>query len=76
MSREWSLRESAERSHWAEIYRREGPRALWDAAQALLAHMRAIRPEFPDDRTRAEDLAHHQALKDRIGRAAHAFTRR
>ena len=76
VGRDWAQGEAAERSHWAEVYRRDGPRALWDAAQALFAHMRAIQPAFPDDRSRADDLAHHLTLKDRLDRASHAFTGR
>ncbi|HVH58553.1 MAG TPA: hypothetical protein VM791_19965 [Vicinamibacterales bacterium] len=76
VSRDWAQGEAAERSHWADIYRRDGSRALWSAAQGLFVYMRAIRPEFPDDGMRTEDLAHHVRVKDHLDRAAHAFTRR
>jgi hypothetical protein len=46
------------------------------AARALWAHARSVRPDWPTARDRAADLAHHVALKERLDRAARAFTRR
>lgn len=76
VGRDWTAREAGKRAHWATVYRRSGWTAVWNAAQSLLTHVRAIRPGFPDDRSRVDDMAHHLALKDRIDRAADALTRR
>ena len=68
--------EAAKRKHWSAVFQQEGWRVVWDAAQALLAHARVVQPAFPDDRARADDLAHHQALRAALDRAAHAFSGR
>lgn len=76
MQRDWAAAQASKRAHWAEIYRRDGWRVVWDAAQHLLVYMRSSQPNFPGERSRAEDLRNHQALKNRIDGVAHAFTRR
>jgi hypothetical protein len=68
--------EASKRAHWASVFQREGWRVVWDAAQALMLHARAVQPGFPDDSSRAEDLANHHALRATLDRAAHAFPRR
>jgi hypothetical protein len=74
--RRWADLQDAKRAHWGGVYRTRGWRVVWDAAQGLLMHARAVRPDFPDASSRAEDLAHHRALKERIDRAADAFSSR
>ena len=74
--RDRSALEASKRAHWAGVFQRQGWRAVWDAAQALMLHARTVQPGFPDDRSRAADLAHHQALRATLDRAAHAFSRR
>ncbi len=74
--REWPRVAVSKRAYWAERYRQEGWRATWDAAQALLAHVRSVQPDFPSERDRALDLAHHLALRARLDKTAHAFARR
>jgi len=76
VQRAWTEREASKRAHWAAVYRRDGWQAIWAAAHALLAHARAIQPDFPDERHRVDDLAHHHAVRARLDRAAHAFVRR
>jgi hypothetical protein len=66
---------SAKREHWASLHRARGPAATVAASQALRQHMRRLRPEWPTDRDRAADLAHHLELKRKIDAAAHAFAR-
>lgn len=68
--------EASKRAHWAGVFQRDGWRVVWDAAQALMLHARTAQPGFPGDRARAADLAHHQALRATLDRAAHAFSRR
>ena len=68
--------EASKRAHWARVFQRDGWHAVWDAAQALMLHARTVQPAFPDDHSRAADLAHHQALRATLDRAAHAFAGR
>jgi len=44
-----------------------------EASQALWAHMRSIRPDWPTETDRSADLAHRVALKQAIDRTAGAF---
>jgi hypothetical protein len=39
-------------------------------------HMRSVRPDWPSERERADDLSHHVELKRQIDLASHGFTRR
>jgi hypothetical protein len=72
--RDWTEFESSKRAHWAAVYREQGWRPVWDAAQALLAHIRTVQPGFPTERDRDADLGDHRRLKAQLDRAAHAFT--
>jgi hypothetical protein len=64
------------RSHWADRFRTHGAAATLAAAEALRVYMRRVRPDWPTERDRADDLAHHRDLKSKIDRAAHAFAGR
>jgi len=61
--------EASRRAHWARVFQREGWRVVWDAAQALMLHARTVQPGFPDDHSRAADLAHRRfpIVRARIG---------
>jgi hypothetical protein len=59
---------------WARAFREHGFRVTLDAGHALFEHARRLRPDFPTERDRAEDLAHHVALKRLLDRARRAFT--
>jgi len=63
------------RDYHARRYRQTRGRSGLDAARSLRALARSIRPDWPTGRDRAEDFAHHVALKRLLDRAAHAFTR-
>lgn len=76
VQRRWSDAAALDREHWAERYRREGPAATVAASQAVWVHMRSVRPDWPDERDRATDLAHHIRLKSLLERSAVAFPRR
>jgi hypothetical protein len=71
--RPWHLLEALEQEHWARELATRGPLATLEASQALWAHMRRVRPDWPTEADRAADLAHHRALKQAIDRAAGAF---
>lgn len=73
VERGWAAAESLKQEHWAREYHERGSDATLEAAQTLWRHMRALRPDWPSDGERAEDLAHHVALKRAIDRAARAF---
>jgi hypothetical protein len=76
--REFARRNRAEveqqkREHWARFYHERGSREALQLSHALYEHARRLRPDFPTERQREEDLAHHIKLKAMIDRAAHAF---
>ena len=74
--RDWEAVAASKTAYWAERFRREGWRPAWDAADGLLADMRVVRPDYPDDEERALDFAAHTALRGRLDRAADAFAHR
>jgi hypothetical protein len=71
--RAWHVAEALEQEHWARELAERGPLATFEASQALWQHMRALRPDWPSDDERRQDLADHLALKRLIDRAASAF---
>lgn len=79
--REFAMRDrvsvqQAKAAYWAERFRDQGWSANWRTAQDLATYVRRVRPDFPTERDRDEDLAHHLRLKDLLDRAAHAFSGR
>jgi hypothetical protein len=71
--RAWHAAEALKQEHWAREVAERGRLATFEASQALWAHMRRVRPDWPSPEERREDLAHHIALKRAIDRAAGAF---
>jgi hypothetical protein len=65
--------EREKRAYWAKQHGDRTYRATLDVSHALYEHVRRVRPDFPTDRDRAEDLAHHVALKRLLDRASRAF---
>lgn len=74
--RNWKAAREAKEQFWAEDHRRRGPQAGLASSSAMWEHARALDPSWPDERQRADDLAHHMELAERIRRVAHVFTRR
>ena len=74
--RDWGAARAAKERYWAEDHRQRGPAAALALSSSLWEHARAIDPSWPDARQRAEDLAHHVELAERIRRVAHVFPRR
>lgn len=68
--------EREKRAFWAEQYEARSYRRTLEASGALYEHVRRIRPDFPTDRDRVEDLANHVALKRLLDRASRCFARR
>lgn len=71
--RPWHVLAALETDHWARELVTRGPLATLEASQALWAHMRRVRPDWPTEADRDADLAHHVALKQAIDRAAGVF---
>ena len=71
--RPWHLLAALESDHWARECAARGPLATFTLSQALWAHMRAVRPDWPTEADRRADLADHVVLKQAIDRAAGAF---
>ena len=71
--RAWHVLGALEQDHWAREVEARGPAATFETAQALWAHMRRVRPDWPTEADRLADLACHVALKKIIDRAAGAF---
>lgn len=63
-------------TYWAQQFRERGAEATWRAGQALREHAKSVRPDWPCEDDRAEDLQHHVALIALLDRAAHAFAGR
>jgi hypothetical protein len=74
--RDWAAAATGKRDYWVEQYQRHGAAPARMASTALLLHMRTVQPDFPSRTDRATDLADHRSLRQRLDRAAHAFTRR
>jgi hypothetical protein len=74
-NRAWRRASALKGEHWARELAERGPLATFAVSQLLMAHMRRVRPDWPSERERDEDLAHHIALKRAIDLAARAFPR-
>jgi hypothetical protein len=73
LRRPWDTLAALEREHWAREFARRGPAATLEVSRLLWEHMRRVRPDWPSDAERQEDLSHHLALKAAIDRAARAL---
>jgi hypothetical protein len=73
LERGWREAEMAKLDHWAREYAARGPGAGLAAAHALWLHARRLRPDWPTEAERLEDLEHHVALRRRLDRAARAL---
>ena len=69
------LRADAERNRQAiicaagRVFAEHGPETTLRASQSLWVHMRCVRPDWPSEAERAEDIAHHVELKRRLDQA-------
>jgi hypothetical protein len=72
-ARSWHLLAALEREHWARELAERGPLAAFEASHALREHMCRLRLDWPSEREREADLAHHIVLKRAIDRPAGAF---
>jgi len=74
--RDWAAVADARLDYWAEQYQSRGAEAARRASSLLLEHVRRVQPGFPSDACRADDLAHHIAVRDLLDRAGRALTGR
>jgi len=70
LRRPWDSLAALERAHWAREFAHRGPVATLEVSRLLWEHMRRVRPDWPSEAERREDLSHHIALKSAIDRAA------
>ncbi len=70
--RPWHVAAALKQEYWARESAAR-PLATFEVSQALWVHMRQLRPDWPTEAERQEDLAHHVALKRAIDRAARVF---
>jgi hypothetical protein len=76
MGRAYDVVAESKQGYWARRFRKEGAEATWRAGQALREHAHQVRPDWPSEEDRAEDLEHHIRLTRLLDSAAHAFPRR
>ena len=76
LARDFDASARMKAEHWAAAYAARGPLATLEASDALRAHMRAIRPDWPTEEERENDLAHHVAERRLLERIAHGLARR
>jgi hypothetical protein len=74
--RDWGAIGRSRLTYWAERYSEDGGVAARRAATQLYEHARRLGHAPPDERRRADDLADHVRLRDRLDRAARALAGR
>lgn len=74
-SRDWAAVERHKRDYWAERFQHSGAQPARTAANALLEHARRLGVTASVEQ-RDDDMAGHVLVRDRLDRAARAFTRR
>ena len=67
--RRWDLVERLEAEHWVAEKRRMSPLDALRLADGLRAHASRLRPCWPSERERAEDLALHDLVARKLARA-------
>jgi hypothetical protein len=72
--RDWAKVTGADRDHWVQRFRAEGPSATVQVSHALFEHARSARGDFPGSRYAEADFSSQVRLKQLLDRAAHAFT--
>jgi hypothetical protein len=73
-ARDWTATERGKQQYWADRYREDGPGPARLASTMLLEHARRL--GLLTAAQRADDLAHHVEVRDRLDRAARALARR
>ena len=73
MARDFESSAESKAAHWARAYRARGPIATLEVSDALRAHMRSVRPDWPTPEDREADFSHHVAERRLLERIAHAL---
>ena len=73
LERSWTAAAALKVEHWAREFAERGSEATLEVSRALWEHMRLVRPEWPSEDERRDDLAHHLRLKRAIDHAASTF---
>ena len=72
MGRDWDLLARLKSEHWQAIRRDQGWLGSMLIAEGLRHEMKLLRPEWPSDVERREDLASHVRVAELLQRAARA----
>lgn len=68
LDRPWDELEVSETDHWRRRKAERGPGEGLRIAEELRAHVLAVRPDWPSDEERAEDLAVHARVAAELRR--------
>lgn len=74
LERDRTAVDAIKRAHHVHRFAVAGPASGLALSATLREWMRRVRPDWPTPRERADDLAHHVALKALLDRCADAFT--
>jgi hypothetical protein len=74
--RDWDAAARNKQQYWVDRYRREGSGPARRASTLLLEHARRLGVGLFDDRHRADDVAQHCAMRNRLDRAYRALAGR
>ena len=69
MRRDWAAVAEAKEAAWLDVRRVQGVAGVLRLADALRAHARQVRPDWPSADDRAEDLATHERVSEALRRA-------
>lgn len=67
--RDWAALGQLKRDSWLRRQRARSPAQRLAAGDALRAHVRRVRPDWPSAGSRRSDLEHHVGLAARMRRA-------
>jgi hypothetical protein len=68
VSRDWQAVEKRKSDYWAARKREMTPLEALEIADDLWRYVRSIRPDWPSERERAEDLANHVRVSELLSR--------
>lgn len=71
--RPWAEVEDTKRRHQAARARVEGAEAALALLEGMVEHANVVRPPFPTEQERKEDLEHHLEWRRRLDRLAHGL---
>jgi hypothetical protein len=75
VQRDWDAIAAAKREAWIEAHRRLGADGALAQADGLRLHVRLLRPDWPTQQERQEDLAVHARVAEALRRVGNARRR-